>query len=154
MFKEFKEFASRGNVMDLAIGIIIGGAFQKIVTSLVNDMIMPAISIITGKVDFTDLTIVVGSNTIKYGNFLTSIIDFLIIAFSIFLIVKYINKLNRKLEEMPSYELDTKTKRFVKKEKKQEVQEEPATTKTCQFCCSEININATRCPNCTSVLDE
>ena len=82
MLKEFKEFATRGNMMDMAIGVIIGGAFQKIVTSLVNDIIMPAVSIFTGKVDFSDLTFTVGSASIKYGSFITAVIDFLIIAFS------------------------------------------------------------------------
>ena len=85
MLKEFKEFATRGNMMDMAIGVIIDGAFQKIVTSLVNDIIMPAVSIFTGKVDFSDLTFTVGSASIKYGSFITAVIDFLIIAFSIFI---------------------------------------------------------------------
>ena len=84
MLKEFKEFIARGNVMDLAVGIIIGGAFQKIVTSLVNDIIMPAISILTGKVDYTSLTYTIVNVSINYGNFIGVIIDFLIIAFSIF----------------------------------------------------------------------
>ena len=95
MLKEFKEFAMKGNIMDLAIGVVIGGAFQKIVNSLVNDIIMPGISIITGKVDFSDMVLTVGSASIKYGNFITSIVDFLIIAFSIFLVIRYINKLNK-----------------------------------------------------------
>ena len=85
MLKEFKEFALKGNIMDMAIGVVIGGAFQKIVNSLVNDIIMPAISIITGKVDYSDLAFTVGDASIKYGAFLTSILDFLIIAFSIFI---------------------------------------------------------------------
>lgn len=96
MLKEFKEFATRGNVLDMAIGVIIGGAFQKIVTSLVNDIIMPAISIFTGKVDFSDLTFTIGSASIKYGAFITSIIDFLIITFSIFIAIKSINSINKK----------------------------------------------------------
>ena len=82
MLKEFKDFATRGNIFDMAIGIIIGGAFQKIVTSLVNDIVMPSISIVTGKVDFSTLAFTVGDVSIKYGNFITAIIDFLIIAFS------------------------------------------------------------------------
>lgn len=154
MWKEFKEFASRGNVIDLAIGVIIGGAFQKIVTSIVNDLIMPTISIITGKLDFTDLKFTIGDVSISYGNFITSVIDFLIIAFVIFLIVRYINKLNKKLEEMPKLELDKDTKKLVyKKNVKEEVVVKP-TVKPCPFCYSEINYNATRCPHCTSILDD
>ena len=105
MFKEFKKFAMRGNIMDLAVGVIIGGAFQKIVTSLVNDIIMPIISIFTGNMDFNDLVISIGNVSIKYGAFLTTVIDFLIIAFSIFLIVRYINRLNQKFEEIKENEL-------------------------------------------------
>lgn len=153
MWKEFKEFATRGNVIDLAIGVIIGGAFQKIVTSLVNDLVMPSISIITGKIDFTDLKFTLGEVSINYGNFITSVIDFLIIAFVIFLVVRYINKLNKKLEEIPKLELDKNTKKWVRKK---EVKEEVVTptTKKCPFCYSEINYNATRCPHCTSVIEE
>ena len=99
MLKEFKEFALKGNIMDMAVGVVIGGAFQKIVNSLVNDIIMPAISVLTGNVDFSDMVFTVGNASIKYGNFITTIVDFLIIAFSIFLVVKYINKLN-KLKEL------------------------------------------------------
>ena len=95
MLKEFKEFALKGNIMDMAVGVVIGGAFQKIVNSLVNDIIMPAISILIGKVDFSDMVLKVGNASIKYGSFITSIVDFLIIAFSIFIALKYINKLNR-----------------------------------------------------------
>ena len=95
MLKEFKEFALKGNIMDMAVGVVIGGAFQKIVNSLVNDIIMPAISILIGKVDFSDMVLKVGNASIKYGSFITSIVDFLIIAFSIFIALKYINKLNK-----------------------------------------------------------
>ena len=151
MLKEFKEFAMRGNVMDLAIGVVIGGAFQQIVNSLVNDIIMPTISILTGKVDFSDLVITIGEVNIKYGTFLTTILNFLIIAFSIFLVIKYINKLNKKLNEMPVYEIDTKTKKLIKKEKLKESVPEP-TTQICPFCYSEVNIKATKCPHCTSNL--
>ena len=105
MLKEFKEFAMRGNIMDLAVGVIIGGSFQKIVTSLVNDMIMPIISVFTGKIDFSTLAFQIGDVSIKYGAFLTTILDFLIIAFSIFLFVRYINKLNKKWEKMKEEEL-------------------------------------------------
>ena len=87
MLKEFKEFALKGNIMDMAVGVVIGGAFQKIVNSLVQDVIMPGVSILTGKVDFSDMVWQVGNASIKYGNFITTIVDFLIIAFSIFLVV-------------------------------------------------------------------
>ena len=151
MLKEFKEFALKGNIMDMAIGVIIGGAFQKIVTSLVNDIIMPAISIFTGKVDFSDLVFTVGNSSIKYGSFITTIVDFLIIAFSIFIAIRTINKLNDRAKQ----DLDkmTKKNKFLKKRK---VKEEPVpepTTKICPFCLSEINIKATRCPHCTSELE-
>src|SRR5574344_1765788 len=96
MLKEFREFISRGNVMDLAVGVIIGGAFQAIVSSLVNDILMPLLSMITGKVNFSELFVQVGSAKITYGNFISAIINFLIISFVIFLIIKYLNKLNKK----------------------------------------------------------
>ena len=152
MWKEFKEFAMKGNIVDLAIGVIIGGAFQKIVTSLVNDIIMPLISLITGKIDFTNLSFTVGEISVKYGNFITTIVDFIVIAFSIFLIVRYINKLNRKLEEVKEKEAK-KHKKFFKK-KEEEKPTPPPTTKICPYCYSEINIKATRCPHCTAELDE
>ena len=165
MLKEFKEFATRGNIFDMAIGIIIGGAFQKIVTSLVNDIVMPTISIITGKVDFSTLEFTIGDISIKYGNFITSIIDFLIIAFSIFIAIRSANKINKKLADTAKgnfekiskknkeklEELSQKSKLFKKKEKEEEPAPEP-TTKTCPFCYTEINFKATRCPNCTSDL--
>lgn len=160
MLKEFKEFAMKGNIIDLAVGVIIGGAFQKIVTSLVNDIIMPAISIITGKVDYSDLCFTVGDASIKYGAFLTSIIDFLIIAFSIFIMVKYINKMNTKIGEIneQNKEKMKKSRWFKKIEEKIPTQQTQAekiepTTKICPFCLSEINIKATRCPHCTSILE-
>ena len=153
MWKEFKEFATRGNVIDLAIGVIIGGAFQKIVTSLVNDIIMPSISVITGKIDFSDWAFKVGDISINYGNFITTIIDFLIIAFVIFLVIRYLNKLNKRLEEMPKLEFDENSKKLVIKDETKEVIEEPS-TKVCPFCLSEINYKATRCPYCTSELKD
>ena len=152
MLKEFKEFAMRGNVVDLAIGIIIGGAFQKIVNSLVNDIITPAISIFTGKVDFSNLKLTLGTISINYGTFITNIINFVIIAFTVFLLVKYINKLHKTLDEIPTFEIDKKNKKLVRKKK--HIEEEKTTTKSCPFCYSEININATRCPNCTSELEK
>ena len=153
MFKEFKEFALKGNVMDLAIGVVIGGAFQKIVTSLVEDIIMPIVSIITGKVDFTDMVIKIGNATIKYGNFITAIVNFLIIAFSIFIVVKYLNKLNnlKNIGEDLALKLDKKGK-FKKHKKDEEAVVEPE-TKICPYCLAEIKYKATRCPNCTSELD-
>lgn len=155
MLKEFKEFAMRGNIMDLAIGVVIGGAFQKIVNSLVNDIIMPAISVITGKVDFSDMVFTVGEASIKYGNFITSIVDFLIIAFSIFLVVKYINKLNKikDLEEKVVGKLDKKGRIKKYKEQVEEEQKEPE-TKICLYCLTEVKFKATRCPHCTSELEE
>ena len=149
MWKEFKEFAMKGNVIDLAIGVVIGGAFGKIVTSLVNDIIMPVVGSLVGKVDFSNLYInlsgqqfnslqeaqAAGAATINYGLFLNNLINFLIIAFSIFIVIKQINKL----------------KNFTMK--KEEVQVE-ATEKDCPYCCTKIDIKATRCPHCTSVLEE
>ena len=133
--KEFKEFISRGNVMDMAVGVIIGGAFTAIVTSLVNDILMPVLSLITGGLDFTSLCIVLGEGenaaTLNYGAFIAAIINFLLIAFVIFLLVKMINNFSRK---------------------KKEEEPAPVTTKTCTFCKEEISIDATRCPHCTSEL--
>lgn len=156
MLKEFKEFATKGNIMDMAIGVIIGGAFQKIVTSLVNDIIMPAIAIFTGKVDFSELVFTIGNSSIKYGAFITTIVDFLIIAFSIFIAIRTFNKLNNKTKE--NLEKISKNSKRSKKNKKEEVIEEEKveapTTKICPFCFSEINYKATKCPHCTSDLEE
>lgn len=99
MFKEFKTFIMRGNVMDLAVGVIVGAAFSKIVTSLVNDILMPLLGIVLGKINFTDLTIKIGSSTVKYGMFIQNIVDFLIVAFCIFLMVKVINKIMKKQDD-------------------------------------------------------
>lgn len=99
MFKEFKTFIMRGNVMDLAVGVIVGAAFSKIVTSLVNDILMPLLGIVLGKINFTDLTIKIGSSTVKYGIFIQNIVDFLIVAFCIFLMVKLINKIMKKQDD-------------------------------------------------------
>lgn len=153
MFKEFKEFIARGNVIDLAVGVVIGGAFQSIINSLVNDIIMPAISIITKKVDFTDMIFTVGSASIKYGNFITAIVNFLIIAFSIFLTVTYINKLNKKMENIKLGKFDKITKKFKKNHKEKKEKTPEPTVKVCPFCFSEINIKATRCAHCTSELE-
>lgn len=142
MFKEFKEFAMRGNVIDLAVGVIIGSAFGKIVSSFVNDILMPPIGLLMGNADFSDLFITLsgakfnslvqaqeaGAVTLNYGIFINTVIDFLIVAFVIFLFIKQLSKLNKE---------------------KQQPAVEP-TEKTCPFCMSEIAIKATRCPNCTS----
>ena len=99
MLKEFKEFIARGNVMDLAVGVIIGGAFGKIVTSLVGDIIMPVIGVIIGGIDFTGLTAKIGNAEIKYGSFIQNVLDFLIIAFCIFMLVRTVNKLMNKIHK-------------------------------------------------------
>lgn len=136
LIKEFKEFISRGNVMDMAVGIIIGGAFTAIVTSLVNDIAMPLLSLLTGGFDFTALCIVLGEGeqaaTLNYGSFIAAIINFLLISLVIFILIKAINKISRKKEEQPA----------------------PVTTKICPFCKEEIAIEAVRCPHCTSELSE
>ena len=153
MFKEFKEFIARGNIMDLAVGVVIGGAFQKIINSLVNDIIMPTISILTNKVDFSDMMFTVGGASIKYGNFITAIINFLIIAFSVFLVVTYLNKINKKMEKLKAEQLEKINTKLGKNKNKGNVAKEP-TTKECPHCYSEINIKATRCPHCTAKITE
>ena len=100
MIKEFKEFIARGNVMDLAVGVIIGGAFGKIVTSIVDDLLMPVIGMIIGGIDFTGLSIKIGEAEVKYGNFIQNVIDFLIVAFCIFIIVKLVNRVSEKAEAL------------------------------------------------------
>lgn len=132
---EFKAFALRGNVLDLAVGVIIGGAFQGIVKSLVDDVISPVIGLFAQE-DFSALVITIGDVNVRYGAFITAVINFLIMAFLIFLLVKGMNKLSN---------LGSK--------KTEEVTKEP-TTKECPFCYSQIAIKATRCPNCTSILEE
>ena len=126
MLKEFKAFVMRGNVLDLAIAVIVGGAFGKIVSSLVNDILMPVIGLIIGGVNFSERSLTVGATVITWGVFVQTIIDFLIIAFVIFLIVKTANKL-----------------------KKAPPPADP-TTKECTYCFTTISIKATRCPHCTS----
>jgi large conductance mechanosensitive channel len=148
MFKEFKEFAMRGNVVDMAVGIIIGAAFGTIVKSLVGDIIMPPIGLLLGNVDFSNLFIALkdgatsgpyaslvdaqkaGAVTINYGVFLNTIISFLIVAFAVFLLIKGLNSLKRKEEALP----------------------QEATTKECPYCFSTIAIKATRCAHCTAEL--
>lgn len=138
LLNEFKDFAVKGNVVDLAVAVIMGGAFGKIVTSLVNDIIMPPIGLLLGGVDFTEFVIMlkaaegdVPAVTINYGNFINIVLTFIIVALAMFLIIKGLNSLKKKEEEAPA---------------------EP-TTKECPHCCTEIPIKATRCPNCTSKLE-
>ena len=100
MIKDFKEFIARGNVIDMAVGVIIGGAFGKIVTSIVNDVLMPLIGVVIGGIDFTGLKFKIGEAEVLYGNFLQNVIDFLIIAFCIFILVKIVNKITKKKEEI------------------------------------------------------
>ena len=151
MLKEFKKFATKGNIMDLAVGVVIGGAFQSIINSLVNDIIMPAISIITGKVDFSEMVFTVGEASIKYGNFITAIVNFLIIAFSIFLAITYMNKLTQKMEAISLGQVE-KINQKLGRTKKEEPIPEP-TVKVCPFCFSEIPYKATKCAHCTSDLE-
>ena len=145
-FAEFKKFILRGNVIDLAVGVIIGGAFQAIVNSLVADVIMPVISLITKGIDFTDKFIALdgaeyatlkeaqeaGAAVLTYGNFISAVLNFLIMAFVIFCFIKLINIVTEKAS------------------KKEEPKEEAPTTTKCPYCCSEIAIEAVKCPNCTS----
>lgn len=143
---EFKDFIARGNVLDMAVGVIIGGAFGKIVSSLVDDIIMPLIGKLLGGMDFTNLFVSLdgtkyatlqqardaGAAVLAYGSFIQNVVDFLIIAFVIFLFIKKVGEV---------------TSKFTKKE------EEEPTTKECPFCKSEIPLEATRCPHCTSTLE-
>jgi len=147
MIGEFKKFIVRGNVIDMAVGIIIGGAFTKIVNSMVADILMPPLGLLLGKVDFSNWFVVIkdgangaghyatmqaaqeaGATTLNLGLFLNAVISFVIVAFCVFLLIKGINKLNAPKEEAPA----------------------PVTTKKCPFCCTEIPLEATKCPHCTS----
>ncbi len=148
MLREFKEFAMRGNVLDMAVGIIIGAAFGTIVNSLVQDVIMPPIGLLLGKVDFSNIFVVLkegkvavpyasvaaakaaGAVSINFGLFVNHVISFVVVAFSVFLLVRTMNKLKREEAAPPA----------------------APTTKECTYCCSKIPIKATRCPNCTSEL--
>ena len=131
--KEFRDFINRGNVLDMAVGIIIGGAFTTIVSSLTSDIISPILGLFGG-LNFDKYAFTFGEVTIGYGKFITAVINFLIMAFVVFSIVKAMNKATSKL-------------------KKEEEIEEAATTKVCPYCKSEISIEATRCPHCTSQLE-
>ena len=146
MLKEFRDFAMRGNVIDLAIGIIIGGAFGKIVNSLVNDVLMPPLGLLLGRVDFSSLFVslsgqhfgsiaqakAAGAATLNYGEFVNTIVNFIIVAFAVFLLVRQINRLTAKLgpDQVPP----------------------SPTTKECPYCISTIALKATRCPHCTATL--
>ena len=131
MLKEFKAFVLRGNVLDLAVAVIIGGAFGKIVGSLVNDIIMPIIGLVMGGVNFSELSLTVGAAVVKWGAFVQTLIDFIVIAFVIFMIVKSANSMKKPAPAAAPAE---------------------PTTKECPHCFSTIPIKATRCPNCTSEL--
>lgn len=141
MLKEFKKFIMRGNVLDMAVGIIIGNAFKDIVDSLVDNIIMPAISCLIGKVDISGLTADIGEIHIAYGQFLNTVLNFLIIAFSLFMAIKIVNKIN----ELNKVAMSKLGRRSTDEDNK-------PTTKKCPYCLSEIDINATRCPHCTSQL--
>jgi large conductance mechanosensitive channel len=145
MLKEFRDFAIKGNVVDLAVAVIIGGAFGKIVTSFVSDILMPPLGMLLGKVDFANLFITLtpgktfeslkqakdaGAATLNYGLFINTVIDFVFVAFAIFLMIKQINRF--KKEEAPA----------------------PVTTRDCPFCCSAVPLAASRCPHCTSQLEK
>ena len=145
MLKEFKEFAIKGNMIDMAVGIIIGGAFNSLVSTLVNDVIMPLLSVLTGKIDFSNIFFAMdgkhydtlsavpeGVATVNIGVFISGVINFIIMAFVVFMIVKMINKI---------------------REPKGKPAPVAPTTKKCPYCRAEIAIEATRCPHCTSVLD-
>lgn len=157
MLEEFKKFISRGNVIDLAVGVIIGGAFQAIVTSLVNDLITPLISIATKNVNFADLSVKVGEAELTYGNFISAVINFFIVALVIFFMIKAINKVDAKnkanLERLSNSKIASKLKRNKKGKEKEEEEKEPE-TKLCPYCLSEIPYKATKCAHCASDLEK
>jgi large conductance mechanosensitive channel len=137
LVKEFRDFAMRGNVVDMAVGIIIGAAFGKIVSSLVSDVIMPPIGLLLGKVDFRTLALTIQEKTaeaeavqVRYGAFINTVLDFIIVAFVIFMIIKQMNRFKKKEVAAPA----------------------APSTKECAYCCSQIPIKAKRCPSCTSQL--
>ena len=146
MMEEFKKFALKGNMIDLAVGVIVGGAFNSIVTSLVNDIFMPVLSLFTGKLDFANWFIALDGNkymtiaeaqeagaaTLNYGNFISGVINFIIMAFVVFMLVKGINKLKKEEPAKPA----------------------APTTKKCPFCKTDIPLEATKCPRCTSTLEQ
>ncbi len=131
MLKEFRDFAMRGNVMDLAVAVIIGGAFGAIITSLVNDILMPLIGLVLGGLNFSGLSFTVGEAVVKYGSFLQAVVNFIIIAFVIFMMVRTMNSMKKPAPAAPAAE---------------------PTTKECPHCFTTIPVKAHRCPNCTSQL--
>lgn len=147
MWKEFREFAMRGNVIDLAVAVVIGAAFGKVVTSFVNDVLMPPLGLLLGRVDFSNIFVslsgqnynslaeakAAGAPTVNIGVFINTILDFLIVAFSIFLVIRQVNRLTVMLAKPPA---------------------SAPVTKDCPYCLSSIPLGATRCPNCTSMLEE
>lgn len=152
-FKEFKEFAMKGNVIDMAVGLVIGGAFQSIIKSLVEDIIMPFTALFTGNVDYTDWVINVSTAQIRIGSFITALINFLIIALSIFLALKVVMGINKRIEMM-NKEVEGKiSKKFRKGKKNKKKEEEEPETKVCPYCLSEVKFKATKCPYCTSELE-
>ena len=156
MLKEFKEFIMRGNVMDLAVGVIIGGAFSSIVTSLTDNFIQPLINLIGGAEIKGTIPLGASGQALNYGAFLTAVINFLIVAFVLFLMVKTINTIERKSKERLEKMVAKVPGKFGRrKEDNVEAEEEKEPeTKLCPFCYTEINYKATRCPHCTSILDE
>ena len=152
-FKEFKEFAMKGNVIDMAVGLVIGGAFQSIIKSLVEDIIMPFTALFTGNVDYTDWVINVSTAQIRIGSFITALINFLIIALSIFLALKVVMGINKRIEMM-NKEVEGKiSQKFRKGKKNEKKEEEEPENKVCPYCLSEVKFKATKCPYCTSELE-
>lgn len=152
-FKEFKEFAMKGNVIDMAVGLVIGGAFQSIIKSLVEDIIMPFTALFTGNVEYTDWVINVSTAQIRIGSFITALINFLIIALSIFLALKVVMGINKRIEMM-NKEVEGKiSQKFRKGKKNEKKEEEEPETKVCPYCLSEVKFKATKCPHCTSELE-
>lgn len=150
MFKEFKEFISKGNVMDLAIGVIIGGAFAKIVDALTSSFIQPLLNLIGGAEVQGTIPLGNSGQALNYGAFLTAVINFLIVAFVLFIMIKAINTANKRSKER----LETIAKKVNKKGAKTEKVEAEPETKLCKYCYTEISYKATRCPHCTSILED
>lgn len=152
MLKEFKEFISKGNVMDLAIGVIIGSAFSDIVKALTSSFIQPLLNLIGGAEVKGTIPLGDSGQALDYGTFITAVINFLIVAFVLFMIVKAVNTANKKSKERLE-KLAAKVPLKGKKDKKAEEEKEPE-TKLCRYCMTEISYKATRCPHCTSILEE
>lgn len=162
MLKEFREFIARGNVLDMTVGIVVGTAFSAIAQSLASDLIMPPVGLVLGKVDFANLFLViregteagpyatladaqaVGAVTLNYGTFINKVVSFLIVAFAVFMIVRSVNRLHRRIEAATARE---------SAEAEVVAEPEPVTTRECPFCCMTIALGARRCPHCTSVVE-